>query len=70
VYAYVGRPDARERYARGAARGTAVVSRAYHDRVRAHFAALGADALAEFERTTDPPAVPLVELTRVEVPEG
>jgi cation transport regulator ChaC len=69
VFAYVGRAEARERYARGAADGTAVVSRAYHDRVRADFAAFGPGALDEFDRTTEPPTVPLVELTRIEVPE-
>ena len=71
VWAYVGRPEARERLRRGRADGTAVVSRAYHDKVRADFAALGAPMLRDFDRTTAPLTLPLVELVRVDLdPDG
>ena len=41
VWAYAGLPEARERYERAAAAGTAVVARVYLDSVRAGFAAYG-----------------------------
>ncbi len=41
VWAYTGLPEARERYARAAAAGAAVVSRAYLEGVRAGFARYG-----------------------------
>jgi cation transport regulator ChaC len=61
VWAYVGLPESRERYARAAAAGAAVVSRAYLEGVRAGFAScwLGFDAVAD---------VPVVDLVRVDVP--
>ena len=65
VHAYLGLPEARERFDVARERGRAVVARAYHDAVRAGFAALGAGALAEFDRTTDPPDVPLADLVSV-----
>ncbi len=63
VWAYLGLEEARERYAAGARAGTAVVSRAYVDHVRAGFAAFG----LEFE---DEPEVPVWDLTLVRVPGG
>ncbi len=66
VWAYRGRPAARERLEAGRRAGTAVVARAYLEQVRAGFAALG--ALEEFDRTTDPRRPPLRDLRRVEVP--
>lgn len=68
VHAYLGLAEARERYERARERGRAVVGRAYHDGVRAGFAALGSEALAEFGRTTDPPGVPLRDLVAVPLP--
>jgi hypothetical protein len=68
VFAYLGLDDARERFATGVRAGTAVISRAYHDKVRSDFAALGAEALARFDATTDAPAVPLRDLRRVDLP--
>ena len=61
VWAYSGLPEARERYARAAAGGTAVVSRAYLEGVRAGFAAHG----WAFDTA---PEVPVVDLVRVDVP--
>ena len=68
VYAYVGLAASRERFAAARDAGRAVVSRPYHDAVRAGFAGLGADALAEFDRSTDPPRVPLRDLVAVPLP--
>jgi dephospho-CoA kinase len=65
VWAYVGTPVGRDRlqHARGA--GRAVVSRDYLERTRAAFAALGAAALAEFERTAALDGLPVLELERL-----
>jgi Gamma-glutamyl cyclotransferase, AIG2-like len=65
VWAYVGHAEARRRYEAGRTDGTAVVARQYLEGVRAGFATRG--ALAAFERTTDPPQVPVRELERLEV---
>ena len=61
VWAYLGREEARERYARAVATGAAVVARAYLEDVRAGFAAhgLGFDTA---------PEIPVIDLTRVDVP--
>lgn len=61
LWAYVGRPEAVARYEAG----PAVVHAEYHDEVRAGFAARG--ELERFDATTDPPAVPLVSLRRVDL---
>ena len=61
VWAYVGLPEARERYAAAAAAGRAVVARAYVEDVRAGLAAHG---LA----LDTAPEVPVLDLRRVEVP--
>jgi hypothetical protein len=68
VWAYLGLDASRARFERARERGRAVVSRAYHDAVRAGFAALGPEALDEFDRTTDPPDVPLRDLVAVPLP--
>jgi cation transport regulator ChaC len=68
VFAYVGTRDGQERYQRGVDLGTAVVSERYFEGVRSSFERLGAAALAEFERTTDPVEVPLRPLRRMDVP--
>ncbi len=68
VWAYFGRREARVRYEAARRDGTAVVSQPYHDGVRAGFADLDPAMLAEFDRTTDAPAVPLRTLRRVDVP--
>jgi len=58
VFAYVGTEAARERVRLETPGAPACVSRQYVSRVREAFAALGGDALAEFERTTEPPPFP------------
>jgi hypothetical protein len=54
VFTYVGLDAARERCRQGAAEGNVFASSDYSGSVRRAFGQLGADALAEFERTTDP----------------
>jgi len=61
VWAYLGLEEARERFEAGVRAGTAVVSRAYVEGVRAGFAAFGLD----FE---EEPEVPVRDLTLVRVP--
>lgn len=62
VWTYIGTERARALYEEAHARGTAVVSRAYSDAVRAAFAGVGADALAAYEASTVPPEAPLRDL--------
>jgi gamma-glutamylcyclotransferase (GGCT)/AIG2-like uncharacterized protein YtfP len=52
VWAYFGTVDARDRFERGLAAGTAVVDRAYYETVR----------------PGEPPPVPVRSLTRVDIP--
>ncbi len=65
VWAYVGRPEARERFAGGLRTGRVVIGDEYYESVRRAFADSGRDGLAEFERVTDPPPCPIVGLRRV-----
>jgi cation transport regulator ChaC len=62
VWAYQGLEEARGRYERAAGEGTAVAARAYIEGVRHGFAALGLG----FE--SDPVEIPVMDLTRVDVP--
>jgi hypothetical protein len=54
VFTYVGLDAARERCRQGAADGDAFVSRDYVRGVRRAFERIAPDALAEYDRTTDP----------------
>jgi hypothetical protein len=54
IFTYLGLEAARERCREGAAEGDIFVSRDYAAGVRLAFERLGADALAEYDRTTDP----------------
>jgi cation transport regulator ChaC len=63
VYAYFGRPEARERYTAAIAQNTAVIAAQYLEQVEASFAA---HHLTErYEASTRPPACPVRELSRV-----
>ena len=62
VYTYVPRPGAIARYERARDDGRAAVRREYVELVRQAFGELGADHLAEYERTTPPPDVPVLDL--------
>lgn len=54
VFTYVGTDAARERSRHQTPDAGVHVSRQYVERIRQAFAALGPDALAEYERTTEP----------------
>jgi hypothetical protein len=54
VFTYIGLDDARERRRQGAVDGDVFASRDYVADVRGAFEHVGAEALAEFDRTTDP----------------
>ncbi|MGH2918606.1 MAG: gamma-glutamylcyclotransferase family protein [Solirubrobacteraceae bacterium] len=68
VYAFTGRPDARERCAKARREGSVVVSSEYYAGVRDGFARLGDAALEDFTSSTDEPGCPVIALVRVDLP--
>jgi hypothetical protein len=66
TWAYVGRPESRDRLRRARARSRAVVSREYREHVMRGFAALGRDALTRFWSSTELEGLPVVDLVRVD----
>lgn len=70
VFTYIGLDAARKRCRQGAIDGNVVVSRDYVTGVRHAFESLGPDALAEFDRTTDPLPFPERDLDVILPPEG
>jgi len=68
VWAYLGRPEARERCAQARRAGTGVVARPYLAGVRAAFAARGPEVLAAYEASTAAPGMPVADLERMDVP--
>jgi cation transport regulator ChaC len=68
IWTYIGKPEAERRFALGAREGRAVIDRAYLESVRTGFELIAADALEEFDATTDPHGCPVLELRRVEIP--
>ena len=58
VFTYVGTDAARERRRLEIPDAAVHVSRQYVSRIRRAFEALGPEALAEYERTTEPPRLP------------
>lgn len=68
VYAYVGTPQARERFAQGMARGACAIDADYLDAVKDGFRALGLPALQRFEASTRPPPCPVRPLVRHDLP--
>jgi len=65
VWAYVGSPQGRARLRDARARGHAVISRDYLEDVSSRFAALGAEQLEVFERSTDPVGLEVWDLVCV-----
>jgi hypothetical protein len=63
VFAYAGTAEARERAHPGRAGPAIYVSRDYVVAIRGAFAAMGGEALAEYDRTTDPLPFPERHLT-------
>jgi cation transport regulator ChaC len=70
VFTYVGTAAARERCRRGAADGNLFASRDYVAATRRAFELLAPDALAEFDRTTEPLPFPERDLKLVWPSEG
>jgi cation transport regulator ChaC len=68
VLAFIGRADARERFARGVREGRAVVSASYYEGVLDGVRRLGDAALRDFTRSTDEPQCPIVALSRIDLP--
>jgi gamma-glutamylcyclotransferase (GGCT)/AIG2-like uncharacterized protein YtfP len=68
VWAYVGRASARERFAAGRRTGTAVIDAGYVRTVEAGFAVLGDEELASARTSLAPGDLPVLELTRHELP--
>ena len=67
VWTYLGKPAAEARFALGAREGRAVIDKSYLESVRVGFQSIAADALAEFDATTDPHGCPVVELRRIDI---
>ena len=65
VWAYIGAPDAEERFQKGLAEQRAVIERQYCEGVKRQFAALGKQALREYENRTDVVPCPIRDLMRV-----
>jgi hypothetical protein len=70
VWAYAGRAPGRARVAAGRA-GTApiAIQRAYVELVEHAFAALGDAALSRYRASTEAPPFPLLDLTRIDLPQ-
>jgi hypothetical protein len=68
VWAYIGMAAARERLAEGRRTGTAVIDAGYVRMLEAGFAVLGGDELAAVRACLEPGDLPVVELTRHELP--
>jgi gamma-glutamylcyclotransferase (GGCT)/AIG2-like uncharacterized protein YtfP len=68
VWAYIGVAAARERLAEGRRTGTAVIDAGYLRTVQAGFVALGDGELGAVPASLDPGDLPVVELTRHELP--
>lgn len=62
VHAYLGKEEARARFFTG----PTVIAREYLDHVEQSFKTLG--QLDQFRQTTDPPTVPVIDLTRRDLP--
>ena len=67
VWTYIGKPEAERRFALGARAGRAVIDKGYLKSVRSGFQLIAADALAEFDATTDPHGCPVVDLRRIDL---
>jgi hypothetical protein len=68
VWAYMGTASARERLAEGRRTASAVIDAGYVRMVQTGFAALGDDELARVGASLEPGDLPVVELTRHELP--
>lgn len=69
VYAYMGLEESEQRYQQGLLTKSAMISKDYYDLVYNAYESLGPQALADYLKTTDTPAIPIVELEKRQVPE-
>jgi cation transport regulator ChaC len=67
VWTYRGKATAERRFALATAEGRAVIDKRYLDAVRGGFERIAADALDEFDATTDPHRCAVVDLLRVDL---
>jgi gamma-glutamylcyclotransferase (GGCT)/AIG2-like uncharacterized protein YtfP len=67
VWTYRGKPEAERRFELAAERRRAVIDMAYLESVRGGFRLIAADALDEFDATTDPHGCPVLDLRRIDV---
>lgn len=70
VYAYIGLAESEQRYQQGLLTKSAMISKDYYDLVYSAYQSLGPEALADYIKTTDMPAIPIVELAKRQVPEN
>jgi cation transport regulator ChaC len=70
AWVYTGTGAAVDRFEAGALTDRAVVPREYYRSVIDDFEAAGANALERFIELTDPPTCPVLDLERVDLPEG
>lgn len=70
VWAYRGSADGRARFAAAVHAGTAVIHAGYLEAVRAAFRALGPEEWAACAASLDPGALPVMQLTRRDLPSG
>jgi gamma-glutamylcyclotransferase (GGCT)/AIG2-like uncharacterized protein YtfP len=70
VYAYMGTEEARRRFETGRSDGSAVVTRAYLDQVRASFERLGEHELSAHDASTDAVPLPIRDLERIDLGPG
>jgi cation transport regulator ChaC len=67
VWTYIGKPEAEQRFALAEREGRAVIDKAYLANVRSGFELIAADALAEFDATTNPHGCRVLELRRIDL---
>ena len=67
VWTYRGKAAAEQRFALAAKEGRAVIDKRYLDAVRGGFERIAADALDEFDATTDPHQCSVVDLLRIDL---
>lgn len=67
VWVYIAKPEGVERFERGRAEGTAVISRSYLGVVENAFRSRGEEAFETYCATTDAPEVPIRDLRRIDL---
>lgn len=65
TWAYVGLPEAEERFRIGFESGSAVISQGYYDLVYNSFRKLGENEAREYIQTTEIPKIPMLDLIQI-----